>query len=852
MLGFYSYAQADPEFYAPLSWLPDPGRRFAPRSVSDGWTSATHDVWTRWTHPDVVTPDQGWKVHVSARLERADLVLDAVARACHAERVAFKHLSAEVFFLFMHHKHGPRPQAGKFCALYPDERSALRLMERLAGELAGEEGPYVLSDRRFRDSRTVYYRYGAFEARGGLRADGGRESLVRDGYGRDVTDSRGVSFTLPPGIGDPFAKPAGRPRNGPPVIHGYEIVQVLQPSNAGGAYEAKDTRTGRTVFIKEARAHNGLYWDRSTAVERLRREHRVLTELYQAAPDACPQPLDYFQEWEHEFLVTEFVAGTPLHTWAALHSPLIQAGRTSADFDAYYGECERVLAELDQALARLHGAGFRFGDLNPRNVMVTPDGVRLVDFESCTHRDAPLIPMGADGYAPPAGFPLSGPFAWDEYGLSAIALLLVMPMHAVVQRSPGNLRWLRRDVGKHAPVPAALWQRATRFHDERDTARTGSLPAPGELDERPRESLNRFADEVRLGLTDMIDAEQLDRNFPTVPRGFETNLLCVAYGLAGILHALHVTGSAIPAGLAERLRARAVDHAGDLPPGLHTGTAGVAWVLADLGLLDEAGDVLAHAARHSILETATTLGEGRAGVGMAALRMHRGTDQARFLDLAVTAGEAIVRAGDLRPTLGPGNARGLLHGRAGIALFLHRLSAVTGNDRYAHAGRRLLHEELDLAIELPDGALSFSDSDQTHRGLPYLFSGSAGVTLALSRYAAGPDDFGDARITTALPRVLSDVRKNCCAFPGLYCGLAGLAFALADHAELMDDPRSADAALDVATGLVKYAVGGRRGVRFLGEGSLRFSGELWSGGAGVLLALHRVLNRPAGHFLLLD
>ncbi|MEO3808245.1 class III lanthionine synthetase LanKC [Sphaerisporangium sp. B11E5] len=842
MIGFHGYAQADPEYYAPPGTLTKAGRRFRPRDVPGGWTSAEQDIWTRWTAEGVETPDQGWKVHVSARLERADAVLDIVARACFAERVAFKHIAAETFFLVLHHKHGPRPQAGKFCALYPpDEATARRLMERLTRELAGERGPYVLSDRRFPGSGVVHYRYGAFRRRSGTRPDGTRESLVRDGHGRDVPDTRGVSFTLPAGITDPFT-PTGEPAAAPPgpvVLNGYEILQAVQPSNAGGSYKARDTRTGRVVFVKEARAHNGLYWDRTTAAERLRREYDTLRALHRLAPGVCPEPLDHFTEWEHDFMVTEFVEGDSLHAWMARRAPLVQAGRGPADFAAYYDECLAIVDRLGGLLGRIHRAGYRYGDLNPRNVMVTPAGPRLVDFESCAPVAQPLVRMGAQGFAPPDGLPLTDPFTWDDYGLSAIALALVMPMHDVVGRSPGNLRWVRREAG---PVPARLWWRATRFHDEHDPAPDKTLPSPDDLAERPRASLARFTGHVREGLLGMVRPDRT----PTVPQGFETNTLCVAYGLAGVLHALQVTGD-VPPWLVERFRKRAVTEADRLPPGLHVGAAGVSWVLADLGLVDEACDVLELAARHPVLGSSgtgtATLGEGRAGAGMAALRLHRETGEQRFLDLAVRAAEDVTSLGDPRAALGARNARGLLHGRAGIALFLHRLGTRTRDERWPAHGLRLLHGELDLALELPGGALSFSDDDTTRRALPYLGTGSAGVALALTRYPG-------ARLASALPRVLADVTKTYAGVPGLYPGLAGLAFALSDHAELTGDATSAAAALNAARGLVKYAVPHGDGVRFLGDGSLRFSAELWSGNAGILLALHRVLHGASGHFLL--
>jgi hypothetical protein len=85
--------------------------------------------------------------------------------------------------------------------------------------------------------------------------------------------------------------------------------------------------------------------------------------------------------------------------------------------------------------------------------------------------------------------------------------------------------------------------------------------------------------------------------------------------------------------------------------------------------------------------------------------------------------------------------------------------------------------------------------------------------------------------------------------PGLYFGLAGLGLAQADHANLggAGDPSGPDRAVRVAAGLVKWAIPGPGSrVRFLGTVGMRFSTELWSGAAGILLALDRILNGPNG------
>ncbi|MFF4452839.1 class III lanthionine synthetase LanKC [Streptomyces goshikiensis] len=853
MLEGFGEALADREYYLPLTSVADPGPRFAPGEVPPGVRGAAQGIWTAWGSPRTGLAGQGWKIHVSARLDRAQHVLDTVAGICFSEGVPFKHLSARLFFLFLHHKHAGRAQAGKFCAVYPpDTETARRLLERLRDALDGEEGPYVLTDRRFRDSRTVHYRYGSFGARSRLLADGTREGLVLDGSGREVVDLRLPAFHLPAGIADPFVEQEEQPHTGPILIRDYEVTRAVRLSNAGGAYQARDRRTGRTVFVKEARAHNGLVFDGTDARQRLRHEYRVLRELHAAAPGVGPEPLDHFTEWEHDFLVTEYVAGQPLVGWLSRSSPLARADRTAESVDAYYQACRRLLAALDASLGRLHAAGYRFGDLSLGNVLVTPSGgVRLVDFEAASALSAAPSGMGTPGFTPPPGLLRADtdPLLRDRYGMSAVALAFLAPFHEIAEHAPANLALLRRDLADVAP-PQDLWQRATAFHlpedQTRDQARdqdgSDRLPSPAELDGDPRGCLTRLAEEVAEGLLEMADADRPEWAFPPSPEAFRTNSMCLAYGTAGVVHALHRAGAAVPDEIRERLRRDTLALREALPPGLLVGTAGIAPVLAGLGRLDEAVDLLRDADDHPLTASCATLAGGRAGVGLGWLALHRLTGESSHLERAAAAGESLLRTPDLAPALGEHDARGLLHGRSGLALFLHRLARDTGETRYLEGGRLLLHQELDRTFPLDDGALSVSDNARLTRAMPYLATGAAGVAAALTRYVAtAPDE----RCAAALPRLVTGIRVSCATKEaGLYRGLAGLTWFLTEHAELTGTDAARADAVRAATGLLKYAVPYRRGVRFLGAGSQRFTADLSSGGAGVLLALHRLLAGP--------
>ncbi|WP_219667653.1 class III lanthionine synthetase LanKC [Streptomyces bambusae] len=857
MLEGFGEALADREYYLPLPSVADPGPRFAPGEVPPGVRGAAQGIWTIWGSPRTGLAEQGWKIHVSARLDRAQHVLDTVAGICFSEGVPFKHLSARLFFLFLHHKHAARAQAGKFCAVYPpDPATARRLLERLRDALDGEEGPYVLTDRRFRDSRTVHYRYGSFGARSRLRADGTREGLVRDGSGHEVVDLRLPAFHLPAGIADPFVEQEEQPHAGPILIRDYEVTRAVRLGNAGGAYQARDRRTGRTVFVKEARAHNGLVFDGTDAQARLRHEYRVLRELHAAAPGVAPEPLDHFTEWEHDFLVTEFVAGQPLVGWLSRSTPLARADRTAESVAAYYEACRGLLAGLDASLERLHAVGYRFGDLSPGNVLVTPSGgVRLVDFEAASALSAAPSGIGTPGFTPPPGLLRTDtdPLLRDRYGMSAVALACLAPFNEMAEHAPANLALLRRDLADVAP-PQDLWQRATAFHLTEDRAQDRAsdqapghdgpyrLPSPAELDADPRGSLTRLAEEVAAGLLETADADRPEWAFPPSPEAFRTNNVCLAYGTAGVVHALHRAGVPVPEEIGERLRRDTLALRDALPPGLLVGSAGIARVLAGLGRLDEAVDLLRDADGHPLTASCGTLAGGRAGVGLGWLALHRLTGEAGHLERAVAAGEALLGIRDLSAALGEHDARGLLHGRSGLALFLHRLARATGEARYLEAGRLLLHQELDRTFPLDDGALSVSDNARLTRAMPYLATGAAGVAAVLTHYVAtAPDE----RCAAALPRLVTGIRVSCATKEaGLYRGLAGLTWFLTGHAELTGTDAARADAVRAATGLLKYAVPYRRGVRFLGAGSQRFTADLSSGGAGVLLALHRLLAGP--------
>lgn len=837
-----SFLVADDDYYAPWD-MADPGALYHASPMPDGWIRRDSGAWTHWGRPGLTLPDQGWKVHVSSSLPNAQAILTVVSIACAELDVPFKHLSGQQMFLMAHDKHGARVQSGKFCTLYPPTVDcAQRIMRRLETELAGIRGPFVLTDRRFGDSECVSYRYGAFRGGTRVQADGTQVYTILGMDGQEIEDQRNPVFTLPPGISDPFHVPKPPTARGPVTLHGYTFDAVLRHSNAGGAYRFTDPG-GDLVFVKEAKSYNGYTGDGEDAQARLSAEYLTLRAIHARAPGLCPRPVELFHHWEHSYLVSELVPGVSLYRWMVTQNPAIRIGPTAEEFTAYHRRALALLDQLQAQLNRLHELGYVFIDLSPTNVLVDDDDrIRLVDFEAVQRIDDTKRFMGTPGYRHPD--PVAAierdPRELDRYGLSALALLTVFPAHDMAERHPGVLDHLHADLAEAGPIAPRLWEWATRNYER---ASDPVLPTPAEVRADPVAALDRLADQTADAIEAMARADDPALVYPTNPLGYQTDTRSVATGTAGVLHALHVAGRACDPAVIRRLRDEALAEVENTAPGLLFGSAGVACVLAELGETEAAETLLAAAGKHPLNDTSATLGGGAAGTALGLLIHHRRTGEPHWLDLAQRLLERIPDGEPLAEQLNPAAQSGLAGGRAGVALALYRLHRQTGDPAPLDRGLRMLREELAYAEPVEVGGIGFKTTHADKRVYPYLFAGSAGYAMVLARYLAlRPDAELDAGVPAddVLERCLRTCTTRFSVFPGLFPGLAGLALAAADVGRRLDRPELIDAALTSARGLFRYAVPHPNGVGWLGEPGQRLSAELWSGGAGILLALRHL------------
>ncbi|MGJ0119677.1 class III lanthionine synthetase LanKC [Williamsia sp. MIQD14] len=828
-----TFCPAGSPFYDTVRTPPDDPGYGTDLDLPAGWHRLPGEDWTMIVDTGVTLPLQGWKIHVSATHHNAAEVLARCWSYLVDGGHAFKHLRSQAVLLRRNGKYGDRSGSGKFVTIYPPDLDTFTtVLTELDPVLAGLDGPYILSDLRWRQG-PLYVRYGGFVPRP-TRTRGGRVAYcIEDPQGRLVEDSRRPGFHPPDWVTVPAVLQPALEARARGTLEGfpYRVDRALHFSNGGGVYAGRADTDDAPVLIREARPHAGVDLRGEDATDRLMRERDAIDRL--DGLGIVPRVIDLRRGHEHDYLIREFVDGVSLLDAAARR----RAECPAAEYVAWAGE---MTDRVDAAVTVAGERGLTLGDVHLGNVMVgADDRISLIDLETAsTEPDALQVHAAAGFQAPPS---YRGPRI-DRYSLGCLrlavfsaALTTTLPWNSDALDLALDLIAVRYD-------PPDTFARRVRA----DLGSARPLGFSGTEACRPAPTIKEVTDvpAVRSAILAWATPERTDRLYPgdctsfSVPEGG----LSLGYGAAGVIWALQVTGATIPDDHRTWLREHpllADPRPADMGWGLYTGLTGVVHTLAVIGETEIALRIARTALRDALTsdETADRHGvdlfSGLAGIGLTLTDLADRTGDGDLVDLASAVLDRVATRwdDDRHRAVAPG----LLSGWSGPALFAARLHDLTGDDHAADLAVRFLAHDVAAFDHRPEP------------GVRTALPGPLGTALVAAQFAAdaaipAPSAESWAAHATRLSR--RGGHRHIGDGAGLAAGWAGGAVcaAILDRHGLVD-PDVRDALTD-PTELRVYSSRLGDEIGFLGQDNWRLSIDLLTGSAGVLLAVHALDGGP--------
>ncbi len=849
-----------------------------------GWQITPGGFWTSCIPPNHQMKLQGWKIHISGTTVTAIELLSRIVPLLIEKRVAFKFCSDLKMVALSTNKNWYRTAAGKVLTIYPESTGKfVDLIQRCYDLTRDLAGPYILTDRPYKDSRVVFYRYGGHRYLYRLDAQGRRVSIIRSPLGQKVPDERKPLLHVPLWEKDPFEptprtiQPATHPREILLRNGRYKVNGALTYSAVGGIYTAIDTSTAE-VIIREARPFLNY------SIDVLKKEARILQKL--ESTGVAPRFVDLFEEGGHWFLVQERLRAESLWGYAMGFTLGKEASRNPAEL---FRRIRDTICELSRGLQLVHDKQIILRDLTKTNVLFTQDkgqeSVKFIDYEFSYEIESsePPVPGFTAGYGSPQQKENQLPqFTDDYYALGALILDSVAFTAAGLDLNRAGTLLAFRQTLDDLGLPHVLAELvesltnpdpATRYTPtmverkllDADAAKETCALDPimvGQNGSRANAAaaaviareLQSTLDGITRYIFKTLDYSRDDRLWPASPQVFLTNPVSIRFGAAGIAFYLLQVAGEVPGDVVDWILKRATPT--NSPPGLYSGLAGVAVFLLHAGFRREAVNVLKSASDAARNFEIPGLYDGASGWGLANLHFWLATGESAYLYEAVNVGEHLMRSvksldGNIAWESNEKFPVGLGFGPSGIGLFLLYLYLAQGNAEYLALAKQAVLSDIAAGVWLDERVYhhDYHKAASTAPKSPHMRYGSGGVgTAALRVYAVTGEEpfrsFSQSCADTVSSRYTNKLWQD--------WGLSGFGELLLDSARFLRNERYLQKAYYIAEGLLPYRMFREDGVAFPGSELMKISCDFGLGSAGIGMFLHRLLHPELHRFLLLD
>lgn len=319
------------------------------------------DIFTYIINTDINLPEEGWKIHVSAYFDNYKEILKKVSDFLIKREISFKWINAEEEFYKSISKYADRKFSGKFITIYPENESVFySILENLYDILKYYSGPFIVTDRRYKDCKVLYYRYGAFKESSKLKC-------IHSFY------------TQPEYVVDKLNENV---ENDSILLNErYEVNDCIYATNLGGVYTAVDKRTGYKVVLKEIRSFINEYesYINSEDYLKLRLKEKENLIKFSNSP-YTPNYIDDFYYQDNYYLVVEYIEGFTLNEiFERYPLYLLNRGELNLNFNLIISQ---IFNNLLKCIKSFNKKNYLLYDISEKNFIVDEDyNVYFIDLE---------------------------------------------------------------------------------------------------------------------------------------------------------------------------------------------------------------------------------------------------------------------------------------------------------------------------------------------------------------------------------------------------------------------------------------------------------------------------------------
>lgn len=300
----------------------------------------------------IFLPSKGWKLHVSAYFDNYHDILDIVYKYCFKKNISFKFINNTELFSEIVGKYCDRYSACKFITLYfPSIKCFKITCNDLYRLLKKFSAGFILSDRRYKDSNVLYYRYGEY-------------------FGKNTNTNRILLDYKPENIADPFEFSIKNSIPTEVILNNkYKIISALHFSNFGGIY------CSNHYIIKEARPGTGESIVNTSI--KLREDEFNLTSFLFKKQINVPKAIEHFIQEEHHFFVYEKLDGLTLNEHKLFQKLFYAKDSLIKPLSNAWEWFNAIITEIK----KIHKENIILNDISESNIFISKNCVYFIDLE---------------------------------------------------------------------------------------------------------------------------------------------------------------------------------------------------------------------------------------------------------------------------------------------------------------------------------------------------------------------------------------------------------------------------------------------------------------------------------------